>query len=123
MRIGLTNYYSTKNIILGAHAQKTNGYVLVVYGKTRHQINTIMQGLQAHHIYAQHRNFYRDIPLPVLEIRNTQSVENLEKCFEAQGIPLDPQRFEKTTDWDDVLEEQMQLHQTLLQKFSDRLSR
>jgi len=126
MRIGLTDYYTTTRRLYVRDSDRrsvrpmlTQGYVLSVYGKTPEQIRAILDDMHDRHICAQHKTFINDVlPLPHILIIEPRSVEKLEAQFRAQNIALDENRFEKHTDWEDVLDFEEERHPTATQKLA-----
>ena len=112
MRIGLTDYYTTKKHIY-THDPETNrirpqlvpAYVLSVYDKSRSYVYDLCREMRTYGIGAQYRCFIEeDLELPHILILQPKSVERLEKLFKQQGIDLPEDRFQKLTNWDAVLD-------------------
>lgn len=128
MRIGLTDYYTiTKRIFVrdetGSHADIAKGYVLSVYGKKSEQIYDILNEMRRHHILGRHLYLIdHDVQLPHILVIDKRSVEKLEEQFRAQNITLDDNRFQKQTDWEDILNFEENRHLTKSQKLKDILA-
>ncbi|MBQ4471770.1 MAG: hypothetical protein II942_00775 [Alphaproteobacteria bacterium] len=112
MRIGLTDYYTTKKHIY-AHDPETNrirpqsvpAYVLSVYNKPHSYIYELCREMRTYGIGTQYKCYIDDdLELPHILILQPTAVERLEKLFKQQGIDLPADRFEKRTDWDEVVD-------------------
>lgn len=112
MRIGYTNYYTITKHLFSRDTETrsirpvvTHGYVLSMYNKKQHEATRVVNELRQHGIWGQFKYFIEeDLELPHILILHPTSVQRLEEEFKKQGIALPEDRFDKKTDWDDVID-------------------